>query len=99
MHAPSWVFWLYLVTWLPYIGCLLVYGLRSAWRSSPEGRALMLLYAALADVLGLAWVVRLVRLPYPVLLAIVAVALGLVFIAGAVHLVAILRAQRHDRER
>lgn len=86
-------FWIYFVTAVPFIGCLLAYGIRSPWRATGIGRAMFTLYAALTAVLGLATVLQLFRPPHVIALVLVLVTLGGVFLAGCIQLVTILRLQ------
>ena len=95
---PFWenpAFWLYVALALPFVLCLLFYGLRSPWRRSPVGRALFTLLASLVSVLVFV-VVRLSGLiTEPVTNVLRVVLLSGVMVAGWVLLANILRLQRN----
>jgi len=51
---PFWdnpAFWVYLLTWLPFVAFLTLYGTRSQWSESGIGRALFTLAASMVAVL------------------------------------------------
>lgn len=89
----NWTFWLYAPPAAVWAACLLLYGLRSAWRRSATGRGQFVLYATLTAVLLLASVLRIVHLPYSWAVVLAVVTMGGVLVAGLVQLVLILRAQ------
>lgn len=89
-----WWFWLYAAAWLPYLGCLLFYGLRSPWWRSRVGQSLMTLYASLVGVLTVVLLVQVAPLPNPVGHLLIAITLGSVAVAGFIQLATILRLQR-----
>ena len=91
-----WTFWLYAVCAMPWLGCLLTYGLRSPRRPSLVRTAMLVTYASLSGVLVLAAVLRLVHPPFDVALALAAATLAAVCVAGWVQLATILRLQRRD---
>lgn len=91
-----WTFWLYAACAAPWTACLLTYGLRSPWRRSWVGRAMFTTYGALAAVLGLAALLRVVRLPVHIAITLAVATLTAVGIAGVVQLVNIVRLQRRD---
>jgi peptidoglycan/LPS O-acetylase OafA/YrhL len=96
VRSPAWVFWLYLITWIPYAACLALYGLRSPWRESKVGRAMFALFASMTAVLTLAVVARVVDLSPLFREAWALVTLSCVALAGFGLLAAIVRLQRRD---
>jgi hypothetical protein len=97
VRPPAWVFWLYLATWLPYLCCTVLYGLRSPWRSSRVGMAMFALYASITAVLTVALVIRLLDLSMLAREVWLLVTLGVVALVGFAQLALILRHQRQDR--
>jgi hypothetical protein len=91
-------FYLYLLTLLPFALCLFFYGIRSPWRVSPMGRALISLLTSLTAVLGWAVLVQITEIPRPVLDAMRAVLLGGVALTGWVLLSNIVRLQQDRRD-
>lgn len=95
----NWSFWLYVAALVPFALSLAFYGLRSPWWTSPTGRALFTLYAALTAVLSLVVVAYLGVFPTPVR-DLLRITIGGVAVAGWVQLVNILQIQsRARRER
>lgn len=90
-------FWLYAVGAVFWTGCAVAYGARSPWWRSPIGRSLFGSWTALACVLILAAVFRLVPLPHAVLLVLAVIVLSAVDVAGLVQLATVLHLQRRDR--
>ena len=93
----KWTFWLYAVTGLPWVLCLLFYGLRSPWWRTWTGRAQINAYAALAVVLTLAALLRVLPLPFGWAVALSVAALFGVFVAGVSQLINVIRLQKKDR--
>lgn len=63
MDAPwyaNWSFWLYAVTALPFALFVVLYGIKSPWRDTAVGRALMYLSASIVAVLAYVLVARVV---------------------------------------
>lgn len=89
-------FWFYLVTMLPYLVFVVLYGVRSPWSRTPIGRNIMLLNASivliLTNVLG-----ALVFGEYLLRDAIRVVCLGGVLAAGWYQVKNVLVAQKKDR--
>jgi hypothetical protein len=92
-------FWLYAVTLIPFLLCLLFYGLRSPWRFDPVGRALFTLLASITSVLLFATVTLSGVIPVPVTTALRPLLLGGVIVGGWLLLFQILRIQRESRRR
>jgi hypothetical protein len=89
-------FWLYLATLTPFALCFILYGLRSPWRSSVVGVALFTLYGSIVAVLVFAVLALSGVVPEPLRAVLRAVFLGVVSLAGWLHLAMILRLQRRD---
>lgn len=90
-------FWQYVTTLLPFLLCLIFYGLRSPWRDSPVGQALMTLYASLVAVLAYAVLAIAGVVPAALHAVLRVVLLGGVAVAGWVHFANIVRLQREAR--
>lgn len=91
-------FWLYAVGAVFWTGCVVAYGARSPWWQSAIGRSLFGSWTALACVLILAAIFRVVPLPHAVLVALAVIVLSAVDVAGLVQLVTILHLQRRERD-
>lgn len=94
MHASHWWLWLYVVCWLPYAACLVLYGFRSPWRSSWVGRGLFAGYAAITGVLTLVLISSVASIPNEVRHSLIAAGLGAVSLAGFVQLANVIRLQK-----
>jgi hypothetical protein len=90
-------FGLYAVGAVFWSACAVAYGIRSPWWRSLIGRSLFGSWTALACVLILAAVFRVLPLPHPVIVVLAVVVLTAVDVAGLVQLVTVLHLQRQDR--
>ena len=106
MHSPAWVFWLYFVTLLPWLACLVIYASRAPWRNRDRSVrrtawAQFTSYAALSAVLGYASVVRFFSPSRSELVALTFVFIGGVCLAGCAQLINVVRliwkGSRRDR--
>lgn len=78
----NWVWWAYAFVWLPFAGCTILYAVRSPWRLTPIGRALMTLLGSLTAILTFVLFVMAVPVPERVADVIRGLTLGCVGIAG-----------------
>jgi hypothetical protein len=92
-------FYQYLATWAVFTACLLFYGLRSPWRESSVGKAMVTLYGSLVAILTLVLLILVGLIPEGQPRDLLrTLTLGGMTLAGAVQLAAILRLQRRDRK-
>jgi hypothetical protein len=94
IDIPWWTPYMYGAVALPFLLCVLVYGLRSPWRRSRIGWAMMSLYASLLTVLVYVMVATIVTVPDDVRIVLRVLLLGGVMVAGWVQLAMIVHEQR-----
>lgn len=78
----NWIFYAYLFVWLPFALSTTLYALRSPWRVTAVGRALMTLLASLTAVLTFVLFVMAVPVPEPITDVLRGLTLGSVGLAG-----------------
>lgn len=90
----TWIFWLYAAGAFFWAACAVVYGVRSPWWRSPQGRTMFGSWTALALVLTLAALFRVMQLPHRLAVDLAAGVLSAVVAAGVVQLGTVVWLQR-----
>lgn len=99
MSTPTWVPIFNVAVLLPFLGCALLYGLRSPWWTTAAGRVIFALYVTVSA--ALMWILLANLLPddAAVRAYLRVLVLGPVGLVGVAHFVTILRYQRRESQR